>query len=276
MSSDNACKLFIAGLADSLTEETLRALFTESGAEVTDVRLPRDKLSNRPRGFAFVTLATADGAQRARETLDGRVVGGRAIAVRAFQGEAHARNAEGASSTRAPRNDATVESTRPGPERTLYVGNLPFDTTQDEVTALIESCGVGPVLRVHLPLDTEGRRRGFGFVTLGSTEAAVRAAEALRDTQLRGRRLVVNVAQQKGQSPGAHESARSAPREPTYGSIDSRERARPSEFSAPTARPEPNGRRAFEPPSKGQEDSRRGRAARREQQERWRHDDDDD
>ncbi len=87
------------------------------------------------------------------------------------------------------------------PDRTLYVGNLPYDATQEEVEGLITGTGAGPVVRVHLPMDPDGRKRGFGFVTMSSADTAKAAIEALRGADIRGRRLVVNLAHPKGERP---------------------------------------------------------------------------
>jgi RNA recognition motif-containing protein len=83
----------------------------------------------------------------------------------------------------------------------LYVGNLPYDASVEEVQLLINTAAPDCVVRVHLPMDTDGRKRGFGFVTMSSSEAAKGAAEALRTADLRGRRLVVNLAHPKGDRP---------------------------------------------------------------------------
>jgi nucleolin len=88
------------------------------------------------------------------------------------------------------------------PDRTLYVGNLPYDATVEEVEALIGGDRLGPVVRVHLPMDPDGRKRGFGFVTMASADAAKGAIEALRGADIRSRRLVVNLAHPKGERPG--------------------------------------------------------------------------
>jgi len=88
------------------------------------------------------------------------------------------------------------------PDRTLYVGNLPYDITTQEVETLINGvCGDGSVVRVHLPMDPDGRKRGFGFVTMSSSETAKTASEQLKTADMRGRRLVVNIAHPKGERP---------------------------------------------------------------------------
>ena len=88
------------------------------------------------------------------------------------------------------------------PDRTLYVGNLPYDINVQEVETLINGvCGDGSVVRVHLPMDPDGRKRGFGFVTMSSSETAKTASEQLKTIDMRGRRLVVNIAHPKGDRP---------------------------------------------------------------------------
>jgi RNA recognition motif-containing protein len=89
------------------------------------------------------------------------------------------------------------------PDKTLYVGNLPYDISTQEVEELINGvCGAGSVVRVHLPVDqADGRKRGFGFVTMSSSDTAKVAAEQLKSADMRGRRLIVNIAHPKGERP---------------------------------------------------------------------------
>jgi nucleolin len=144
-----------------------------------------------------VTLSTSDEAQAARDSLDGSIQAGKSISVRPFQAEPPKRDSMGAGPSRAPGGGGP-----PGaPDRTLYVGNLPYDVTQQEIETLIGATNAGPVARVHLPTDPEGRKRGFGFVTMGTADGARGAIEALRGADLRGRRLVVNLAHPKGERP---------------------------------------------------------------------------
>ncbi|MCY4513976.1 MAG: RNA-binding protein [Candidatus Tectomicrobia bacterium] len=73
----------------------------------------------------------------------------------------------------------------------IYVGNLPFSTSEDEVRNLFSAYGA--VDNVSLISDREtGRLRGFGFVEMSS--GGDEAIAALNQTELGGRRLVVNLA----------------------------------------------------------------------------------
>jgi RNA recognition motif-containing protein len=199
MANEDARKLFVAGLPDSITEDVLRQLFEATGGTVSEISLPKDRATGRPRGFGFVTLSTSDEAQAARDSLDGSIQAGKSISVRPFQAEPPKRE-PGSSGPRT--SGGGGGSAAPGaPDRTLYVGNLPYDVTQAEIESLIASTNAGPVARVHLPTDPEGRKRGFGFVTMGTAEGARGAIEGLRGADLRGRRLVVNLAHPKGERP---------------------------------------------------------------------------
>lgn len=74
----------------------------------------------------------------------------------------------------------------------IYVGNLPFSSTEEEVRELFEQHG--PVETVDLVSDREtGRPRGFGFVQMDDADAAA-AIEALDGTSMGGRNLRVNEA----------------------------------------------------------------------------------
>jgi RNA recognition motif-containing protein len=80
--------------------------------------------------------------------------------------------------------------------RRLYVGNLPYKATDEELIALFSTVGEVASARVMRDLAT-GRARGFGFVEMTSDEAAARAIEKLHQHDMDGRALVVNEAQPK-------------------------------------------------------------------------------
>lgn len=82
----------------------------------------------------------------------------------------------------------------------LYVGNLPFDATQDSVRAAFEAHGT--VHEVSLVTDRDtGRPRGFGFVEMDE-EGAKAAIAALDSTDFGGRDLKVNEARERGGGGG--------------------------------------------------------------------------
>lgn len=77
--------------------------------------------------------------------------------------------------------------------RKLYVGNLPYQTTETDLQELFASSG--DVATVTLVRDREtGRARGFGFVEMATEEGASRAIETLNNASYGGRNLSVNEA----------------------------------------------------------------------------------
>src|SRR5580700_9415848 len=93
--ANEEAKLFVAGLPDSISEDVLKQLFEATGGKVVSVSLPKDRMTGRPRGFGFVTLATPQEAQAARDALDGSMQAGKSISVRPFQAEPPRRDAAG-------------------------------------------------------------------------------------------------------------------------------------------------------------------------------------
>ena len=73
-------KLFVGNLSYQTTENDLQDLFSQHGS-VTEVNLMMDRATGRPRGFAFVTLATPEAAEAAIQALHGKNVGGRDLTV---------------------------------------------------------------------------------------------------------------------------------------------------------------------------------------------------
>ncbi len=73
-------KLYVGNMSFNTTESELRAAFGAFGS-VTDVYVAMDKMTGRPRGFAFITMGTAEEAKAATEKLNGTDLGGRALTV---------------------------------------------------------------------------------------------------------------------------------------------------------------------------------------------------
>ena len=73
-------KLFVGNLSFNTTENDLNDAFAAFGT-VTEANLMMDRMTNRPRGFGFVTMSTADEAQQAIAGLNGKDLGGRALTV---------------------------------------------------------------------------------------------------------------------------------------------------------------------------------------------------
>src|SRR5208283_4680772 len=73
-------KLYVGNLSFDTTENDLQDLFASCGP-VSEVNLVMDRSTNRPRRFAFVTMATPEGAQAAIAQVNGKNVQGRDLTV---------------------------------------------------------------------------------------------------------------------------------------------------------------------------------------------------
>jgi len=87
----------------------------------------------------------------------------------------------------------------------IYVGNLPYTATEEDVTDLFAA--YGPVERVKIITDREtGRSKGFAFVTLGDQSQLNASIEALNGHDFQGRALRVNASEPKEPSQGGFRS----------------------------------------------------------------------
>ena len=88
----------------------------------------------------------------------------------------------------------------------IFVGNLSFQTTQDELYAAFSS--YGPVERVNIVTDRDsGQARGFAFVEMTERKDAENAMSVLNGSELNGRAINVNEARPKPQGGGGGRSS---------------------------------------------------------------------
>lgn len=83
----------------------------------------------------------------------------------------------------------------------IYVGNLPYTATEEEIRALFEPHGA--VTRANIVMDRDtGRPRGFGFVEMANDSEGHAAIEAVNGAQMGGRSLTVNEARPRESRSG--------------------------------------------------------------------------
>ncbi|HED09117.1 MAG TPA: RNA-binding protein [Caldithrix abyssi] len=82
----------------------------------------------------------------------------------------------------------------------LYVGNLSFDMTDEDLQQVFEEYGT--VNKVNIIMDRDsGRSKGFGFVEMESSESGEKAVQELDGQEVKGRNLKVNQARPREESP---------------------------------------------------------------------------
>jgi RNA recognition motif-containing protein len=84
--------------------------------------------------------------------------------------------------------------------KSLYVGNLAYDTTEADLRAVFAQ--FGELVSVRIASDRAGRPKGFAFVEMADESAAAAAAESLRRTQLHGRTMDVVESEPPGKRRG--------------------------------------------------------------------------
>mmetsp|Transcript_14366 Transcript_14366/g.31129 ORF Transcript_14366/g.31129 Transcript_14366/m.31129 type:complete len:377 (-) Transcript_14366:57-1187(-) len=176
--------IYVGNLSFDAVESELRSAFSEHGA-VSKVQMPLDRTTGRSRGFAFVTMATADEHVNAIDQMNEAEVSGRTIYV-----------SESLPKEKVAENKKKYKQTKKKEEGTkIYVGNLNFDTTQADLQATFEA--FGKVSDCFIPSDFEGNPRGFAFIQM-EEEDALEAIEKVNGTELDGRTLNVNKSLPKG------------------------------------------------------------------------------
>ena len=179
------CRLFVGGLPREIGTEELRALFAEHGDMTDCIVLTDDNGVNR--GFGFVTYSEKSQADTAIEKLNGHKINGRKIGVR----DADSDDKKG---KREKRKD---------PEGLkLYIGNLPFKATEENIRAMFD--GIATVNGLVIATSGDGKPKGFAFVFIKEMDKGEEIVSKLNGSELLGRRIKVDVSQggKKGSNRG--------------------------------------------------------------------------
>jgi nucleolin len=202
MASADESKVFVAGLSQTISDESLKQVFTSAGLEVTHLAIPRDRETGVPRGFAFVTLGSKEQALDAIARIDGSFVAGRSIRVRPFSNDGPSAGAgSGGSSSRAGGYEPRSHGDSQDNERTLYMSNLPYEVREPDIRALFSEAAAPSPRQVHIPVNPDGRARGFAFVNFDTSQQAREALDKVPQPTLGGRRCNLAVAAPRGSRP---------------------------------------------------------------------------
>ena len=171
------CRLFVGGLPREVDTEQLKEMFGKHG-DMTDCIVMTDD-SGASRGFGFVTFTAKTQAEAAIAALDGHKINGRKIGVRDADNK---------------------EKKTSGPPKglKLYVGNLPFDADEKAVTEFFGDKAT--INEVAIATDKAGKPKGFAFVFVSEKDNGEEIVKALNGTELKGRRIKVDISQSGGKS----------------------------------------------------------------------------
>ncbi|KAL2321740.1 hypothetical protein Fmac_026119 [Flemingia macrophylla] len=176
-------KIFVGNLPFDVDSEKLASLFDQAGTvEVAEVIYNR--VTDRSRGFGFVTMSTLEEVEKAVQMFSGYELNGRVLTVNKAA-------PKGAQAERPPRPPRSF-----GSSLRVYVGNLPWDVDNARLEQIFSEHGKVEDARVVYDRET-GRSRGFGFVTMSSETDMNDAIAALDGQSLDGRAIRVNVAEDR-------------------------------------------------------------------------------
>ncbi|KAG6527519.1 RNA-binding protein CP33, chloroplastic-like [Zingiber officinale] len=203
-------RLYVGNLPYSMTGDQLAEIFSEAGT-VDAVEVVYDRVTDRSRGFAFVTMASVGEAEEAIRMFDGSLAGGRKVKVNFPEVP---RGAEREVLGQRMRSRGYVDS----PYK-VYAGNLGWNLTSQALWDAFASQRGLLGAKVIFDRNT-GQSRGFGFVTFASDEDCQAAIEAMNGVEVEGRPLRLSVAQGRpsisiSEESGGEKEHQGSPSEPS-------------------------------------------------------------
>ncbi|CAF2020001.1 hypothetical protein Bca4012_079668 [Brassica carinata] len=186
-------RLYVGNLPYTITSSELSQLFGEAG-NVVDVQIVYDKVTDRSRGFGFVTMGTIEEAKEAIQMFNSSQIGGRTVKVN-FPEVPRGGEREVMRTKIRDSNRSYVDS----PHK-IYAGNLGWNLTSQ---GLKDAFGDQPgVLGAKVIYErNSGRSRGFGFVSFESEENLQSALGAMNGVEIEGRALRLNLASERAREP---------------------------------------------------------------------------
>ncbi|KAF6150145.1 hypothetical protein GIB67_023100 [Kingdonia uniflora] len=182
-------RLYVGNLPYAMTASQLTQLFAEAGL-VSSVEIVYDRLTDRSRGFAFITMGSVKDAKQAIRMFDGSLVGRRTVKVN-FPEVPRG----GEKEVMGPRISRSYRGFVESPHK-IYAGNLGWNLNSEGLQdAFADQPGL---LSAKVIYDrNSGRSKGFGFITFATEEEAMSALNAMNGVDLEGRTLRLNVAENR-------------------------------------------------------------------------------
>ncbi|KAL7096504.1 hypothetical protein ACP275_10G083600 [Erythranthe tilingii] len=189
-------RLYAGNLPFSMTSAQLSEIFAEAG-RVVSVEIVYDRVTDRSRGFAFVTMGSVEEAKEAIRLFDGAQIGGRTAKVNIPEVPRG-----GEREVMSPKIRSSYQGFVDSPYK-IYAGNLSWNLTSQILRDTFSQQPGFLSAKVIYDRDS-GRSRGFGFITFSSAEDVQSAMDTLNGLELEGRPLRLNLSEQR--APAASSS----------------------------------------------------------------------
>ena len=186
--------LFIKNLSFQTTSQRLQEVCADlkgfRSARVKTKADPKNHAGFLSMGFGFVEFQSGEHAEAARTAIDGLILDGhQLLAMKSHKGLDAAEQRRRADHLKR----ASTHKTK------IIIKNLPFEASKNDVRSLFGA--YGKLRSVRMPRKFDSSTRGFAFADFVSSREAESAAEALRDTHLLGRKLVLDFAAEESIDP---------------------------------------------------------------------------
>ncbi|KAI1767594.1 RNA-binding domain-containing protein [Hypoxylon sp. FL1150] len=181
------CQIYISNMTFDVTESHLRDAFGKYG-EILDHKIGRDG-RGLSRGFGFVTFDSPEAAQRAIDEANQSFWHGRRINVQP-------RKAEGTMTNDRTRQQHQSRDGPEGPTKSLYIGNIPYETSDSDLNKMFRELDNVVDVRVAIDRNT-GWPRGFAHADFADVASAEKAFEKLSTLSLGGRTLRIDYSQSR-------------------------------------------------------------------------------
>ena len=170
--------VFVGNIPYDATEDDVRGHLSQGG-KVRSFRMVFDKESMQSRGYGFCDFADPETAVAAIKVLSEREYCGRLLRLDLADRGMPARG--------------VPKGGEPGKKSTVFVGNIPYDATEDDVRGHLSQGG--KVESFHIVFDKETMQpRGYGYCDFADPETAVAAIKVLSEREYRGRLLRLDLA----------------------------------------------------------------------------------
>ncbi|KIX92795.1 uncharacterized protein Z520_11458 [Fonsecaea multimorphosa CBS 102226] len=183
--------LFVGNLSWNVDEEWLKSEFEEFG-ELSGVRLITQREDGRSKGYGYVEFVNAADAAKAHAAKQGYELDGRVMNV-------DFANKKPDSGEKQEKRRQSYGDQLSEPSDTLFLGNLSFEITEDDVYNIFAPYGAPTGVRI--PTDKEtGNVKGYGYVTFATLEEAKSALEGAQGSYVKNRPMRVDYAQPRQQN----------------------------------------------------------------------------
>jgi multiple RNA-binding domain-containing protein 1 len=190
----SSCTLFVRNLNFATTTSGLVDAFKPLSGFLSakvktkvDPKRPRELLS---MGFGFVEFSSSQNARAALASMNGHQLDNHELLIQISR-----KSTDEAEEQRHKDNSKKAEAHK----TKLIIKNLPFEATKKDVRALLSA--YGQLRSVKVPQKFDRSTRGFAFADFVTSKEAESAMQALRDTHLLGRRLVLEFAEEESIDP---------------------------------------------------------------------------